>query len=264
MRLREGSTVAVVAAALLVCAPAAAQEVSAPDPVAQVGEVAIPRAEFEHWYAAARQSYLGGSVELVAPGYDACINAKKRFRERRAWAPLAERELRARCGRDHRMLRGQVMQFLIQSQWIQQEAAAQGIVVGERRVERTFQNQKRQAFPNERAYQRFLRSSGASEADIKHRIRLDVAQDLLTRRIADGIRPVTKRDVTRYRAKHPKRFSGMGEHKADARVRDYLLSLREQRALGRFILDFRTRWRAKTWCAPGHHIAECGAIAPPS
>jgi hypothetical protein len=253
-----------VAAAVLACAPATAQEVGAPDPVAQVGAIAIPLAEFEHWYAAASHSYSGGSVELVAPEYEACVVAKRRLRERREWAPLPERELRERCARDHRMLRGQVMQFLVQGQWVQQEAEAHGIVVSERSVEQAFQRQKRQAFPNERAYQRFLRSSGASEADIKHRIRLDVAQTLLTRRITGEIRPVTKRDVARYRSAHPKRFAGMGERKANARARTHVVALREQRALGRFIFDFRTRWRARTWCAPGHRIAECGAISRPA
>jgi hypothetical protein len=263
VRLREGLVVAVVAA-MLASTPVAAQEVRAPDPVAQVGAVAISLAEFEHWYAAASRSYFGGAVELVAPEYDECTIAKRRFRQRREWSPLPERELRARCARDHRMLRGQVMQFLVQGQWVQQEAAAQGIAVGERRVERTFQRQKRAAFPNERAYQRFLRSSGASEADIKHRIRLDLAQTLLTRRVTGSVRPVTKRDAARYRAAHPKRYAGTDERKASTRARADLATLREQRALARFIFRFRTRWRARTWCAPGYRVVECGAIARPS
>jgi hypothetical protein len=74
--------------------------------------------------------------------------------------------------------------------------------------------------------------------------------------------PVTKRDVARYRAAHPEQFAGMRERRANARARDLIASLRAQRALAVFIVDFRDRSRAKTWCADGYRVAECGAIAP--
>lgn len=127
------------------------------------------------------------------------------------------------------MLRRQVMQFLVQAQWIEQEAAAVGVVVSERRVQQIFESQKRAAFPNERGYRRFLRESGASEADILYRVRLDTLQNRLTKHVTRNVSPA-----------------------------------REQITLGLFIERFHKRYRAITWCAPGYVISECGAIAPPS
>jgi hypothetical protein len=265
-RLREMVAIAAVSvAAASWCAPAGAQEVpTAPDPVAQVGDVAITLADYERWFALAAHSTFGGPMKLVPPAYERCVASKRRLREAKHWAELDDGELRARCARDRRSLSRQVMQFLIQGQWIEQEAAVQEIEVGGPRVDRAFRRQKRAAFPDDHAYQRFLRESGSDEADIKHRIRLDLLQNLLTRRVTGRARPVTERDVARYRASHPGRFAGMSDRKARARARHLVGSLREQRMLLIFIDDFRGRWQAKTWCAPGYRIVECGAVARPS
>jgi hypothetical protein len=264
MRVREGLTVAVVAT-LLTAGPAAAQEMppDGPERVAQVGTVAISKAEFDHWFASASRSQFERTIELEAPGYADCVAAKRKQRAARRWRPLAADELRTRCRIDHGSLRRQTLQFLVQGQWVEQEAAAQGVQVGPRRVDRLFESQKRLAFPRERAYQRFLRSSGATEADIKYRIRLDALQNAMTRRLTARAKPVTERDVARYRAAHPRRFADVDRAKANRRIRRLLVSQREQGTLTSFIEDFRSRYRALTWCAPGYAIAECGAIAPP-
>jgi hypothetical protein len=224
--LREGLLAGFVVAALN-CVPATAQVLPPPDErVAQVGSVAISRADFDHWFAAASR---GRPMELVAPGYERCTAAKRKLRAAKGWRKLAERELRARCARDHREVRRQVMQFLVQSQWVEQEAATRGVAVSERRVAQIFKRQKRAAFSNERGYQRFLRESGASETDILYRIRLDTLQNRLTRHVTRNVAPA-----------------------------------REQITLVRFIEGFHKRYRAMTWCAEGYVVAECGAIAPHS
>lgn len=229
VRLREGVLAGIVVAALL-CVPATAQEVPHEgERVAQVGAVAISRADFDHWFAAAARSHAGRPMEFVAPRYERCTAAKRKLRAAKGWRKLDERELRARCARDHHELRRQAMQFLVQSQWVEQEAASRGVAVSERRVRQIFQRQKRAAFSNERGYRRFLRESGATEADILYRIRLDTLQNRLTRHVTRNVAPA-----------------------------------REQIALARFIEVFRKRYRAKTWCADGYVIVECGAIAPPS
>lgn len=264
MRVREGLTVAVVAM-LLAAGPATAQEMppAEAERVAQVGAVAISKAEFDHWFAAASRSQFERVVELEPPGYADCVAAKRRQRTAKGWRPLSADELRARCRIDHGSLRRQTLQFLVQGQWVQHEAAAQGVRVGPRRVDRLFESQKRMAFPTERAYQRFLRSSGSDEGDIKYRIRLDALQNVLTRRIVARAKPVTDREVSRYRAAHPRRFASVERAKANRKVKLLLSSRREQAALAVFIEGFRGRYRALTWCAPGYAIAECGAIAPP-
>ncbi|HYI79742.1 MAG TPA: SurA N-terminal domain-containing protein [Thermoleophilaceae bacterium] len=183
MRLREGVLAGIVVAALS-CVSATAQELPPPDErVAQVGAVAISRTDFDHWFASASHSQFGRPMELVSPGYERCTAAKRKLRAAKGWRKLSERELRSRCARDHRDVRRQVMQFLVQGQWVEQEAATRGVAVSERRVEQIFEKQKRAAFSNERGYQRFLRESGATETDILYRIRLDTLQNRLTRHV---------------------------------------------------------------------------------
>jgi hypothetical protein len=261
--LRRALYASVVTVALGGNVVAAAQEAPPSlEVVAQVGDVAIAKAEFDWWFVQAAHSQFGRPMELVPPGYERCVAAKGRQRAARGWRRLDEVELRARCGRDHRFVRRSVLQFLVQGQWIQQEAALRGVEVGARRVERLFKSQKRTAFPDERAYQRFLRKSGTNEVAIKYRIRLDALQTGLTRQLKRRVAPVTKRDVSRYRAAHPKAYRGMGRAKANRQIRRLLVSQRQQLMLAGFIDRFRKHYRAITWCAEGYAIAECGAIAP--
>lgn len=264
MRLREGILAGFVVAALQ-CAPAAAQEVPPSDErVGQVGVVAIPLAEFEHWLTAATHAWFKRPMELVAPRYERCTAAKRKLRASRGWRKLGQRELRSRCARDQRMLRRTAMQFLIQARWIEQEAAARGVVVSEQGVQRIFERQKRAAFPNERSYRRFLRKSGANETDILYRVRLDTLQNRLTRHVTTHAERVTDDDVARYRADHPDQYKNIGDAKANRKVRRQLQTANEQMTLGLFIEDFHKRYRAITWCADGYRIAECGASASPS
>jgi hypothetical protein len=159
-------------------------------------------------------------------------------------------------------VRRSVVQFLVQGQWIQQEAALRGVEVGARRVERLLTSQKRAAFPNERAYRRFLRDSGTNETAIKYRIRLDALQTGLTRQLKRRVAPVTERDVARYRAAHAERYRGMRRAEANSQIRRLLVTRRQQLTLAGLIDRFRKHYRAITWCADGYAIAECGAIAP--
>lgn len=242
--------------------PPPAPEVVAPEVVAQVGAEAIGRAEFDEWLAQATHAQFRRPVELVPPRYRQCVAATRAERAAKDWRRLSPRALRKRCRRQHRALRRQVLTFLVQSRWVEQEAVARGIQVSDERVDRVFRRQKRQAFPTERAYRRFLRRSGSTESHIKYRVRLDLLQTALTRIAMSDIEPVTKRDIARYRARHRRRFAGMRRAEANRWIRALLLSGREQRTLARFIADFRNRYVAITWCAPGHRIDECGASTP--
>lgn len=254
------SVVLTVAAA----GPVAAQEGPslAPDAVAQVGEEAIAKAEFDEWLAQATHAQFRRPVEMVSPRYRQCAAAMRAHRAAKGWRDLGARALRMRCRSQHRALRRQVLVFLVQSRWVEQEAESRGVDVSPRRVDRVFRRQKRRAFPTDRAYRRFLRSSGAPESSIKQRVRLDLLQSALTRIATSKIAPVTKRDIARYRADNRKRFAGMRRAKANRKIRRVLVSRRQQRAVARFIADFREHYVGITWCAPGHQIDECGAFTP--
>ncbi|MDX6667198.1 MAG: foldase protein PrsA [Solirubrobacteraceae bacterium] len=120
--------------------------------------------------------------------------------------------------------RAETMGFLIQSVWIQLEAADHGLGVSRRTVRREFRKQKKEAFPTEREYQRFLKSSGFTEQDVRYRVKLDLLQGRLLAHATA-------------RAKSP---SG------------------RRRARARFISAFQRKWKARTGCAAGYVVEGCG------
>ena len=99
------------------------------------------------------------------------------------------------------------MQFLIQSQWVQQEAEDQDVKVSSKEVQTLFNDQKKQAFPKEKDYKKFLKTSGASEQDILFRIKLDALQNKLTAKIQKDQEKVTDEDIEEYYDKNKKRFA---------------------------------------------------------
>jgi hypothetical protein len=159
-------------------------------------------------------------------------------------------------------LRRQVVTFLLQAAWVREEAESEGISVSPERVRRVFADQRRQAFPTYRDYRRFLRESGASEEDILVRVELDILQARLARRATESARTPTRREVTRYVARHPKRFAGLRPRAARRAAFRRLSQRREVQSLQRFIADFRRRSQAKTACADEYFVDECGNALP--
>jgi hypothetical protein len=157
------------------------------------------------------------------PRHRECVAALRQRLADRGRRP-GRRGLRRRCARLFDRLMPDVMKFLVQSRWVAVEARRQGIVVSERRVDRAFRRQKREAFPTERAYRRFLRSGGLIEAQVRFRVRMDLLQLELTRQVT--------RSVPREE---------------------------QEAAVARFSREFRRRYRAQTRCVSGFVVRECGA-----
>ena len=77
------------------------------------------------------------------------------------------------------------MQFLVSAKWIEGEAKERGMSATPAEVDRQFEETKDQSFPNERAYQRFLRTSGQTEEDLKFRVRLDVLSNKIRQQVTE-------------------------------------------------------------------------------
>jgi hypothetical protein len=213
--------VAMAAAVLsgMAVAPASAQEPPLPDgAVARVGDERIGKGEFRRW------------MRIAVRGDDQ--------------AP-------------RKALRESTMLYLLHRAWTGQEAAARGIVVKPARVRRAFERQKREAFPDERAFRGFLRETGMTKRDLLERIEFDMLQRRLTRAAIADVPNVTRGAIDRYYARHRREFRGLAPARARRTIRLQLTSARKQRALARFIVDFRSRYRAVTVCADGYVMDAC-------
>ncbi|MBA3370526.1 MAG: peptidyl-prolyl cis-trans isomerase, partial [Thermoleophilaceae bacterium] len=99
------------------------------------------------------------------------------------------------------------MQFLIQAEWVQQEADKRDITVSDKAVMKSFEDQKKQAFPTDKAYNQFLKTSGMTEADILFRVKLSQLQEKLTQKVTEDSKKVSTADVEQYYEKNQKRFA---------------------------------------------------------
>ena len=75
-----------------------------------------------------------------------------------------------KCQTEYNGLRDQVLQFLISAQWIVGEAKDQGLKVTDAEVNTQFETTKKQSFPKEADFQKFLKSSGMGLDDLKFRV----------------------------------------------------------------------------------------------
>ena len=134
--------------------------------VANVDGTLITTQNFTHWLTVAARSQNptgGGPVSIPdAPTFAKCIAAKQASQPKPAQGqkPPTAAQLKAQCQQEYSSLRDQVMQFLISAQWIQGEAKDQGVKVTDAEVSKRFQQTKKQSFPKETDYQKFLKQSG--------------------------------------------------------------------------------------------------------
>lgn len=179
------------------------------DAVARVGDTVVTKQAFDRWYdsAAKGASQQGGpAVPPDPPRFAKCVAALKKQQPKGA-AAQSDSALKKQCKQGHEQIKQQVMQFLIQSQWVQQEAEQQDVKVSDAEVRRLFEDQKKQAFPKEKDYKKFLETSGSSEQDILFRVKLDALQNKLTQKIQKDQEKVTDEDVEEYYEKNKERFA---------------------------------------------------------
>ena len=169
------------------------------------GPINVTKAQLEHWVDIARRS--GGGGNLKTP---------------------------------KRQLQAQAIQLLISFAWIEGEARAQGVTVTEAEVEASFDEQKQQSFPKESDFQKFLRTSGQSEADILQRVRLDLLSNAIRDRIvAPAAGSVTEADIDAYIAK-----TGPIETNPERReLRVVLTKTRAQAQQARSALERGANWK---------------------
>jgi foldase protein PrsA len=182
--------------------------------VATVGDTVIKKAEFDKWLgiASAGNASAQGAAASAAPdppNYTKCVAAGRSQPVPKGTPKPTAAQLKKQCKQQYDQLKGQVMQFLIQAQWVQQEADAKGIKVSDAEVRRSFEDQKKTAFGkgSEKNYQRFLKRSGMSEQDILFRVKLDTLQQKLTQKVTEDKTKVSDSDVSDYYNKNKKRFA---------------------------------------------------------
>jgi foldase protein PrsA len=217
MKLR---TLPALAAALILSASLAACGDSVPgNAVARIGDDSITKTTFNHWMqvaalSAQAQTQTSNATTPKAnipepPDFKACIADKQRTAPKPARGqprPTAA-QFKAQCKQQYEGMRDQVLQFLISSHWIEGEAADQGIKLSDAEVRKQLETAKKQSFPKEADFKKFLQASGMTEEDMLFRQRGNLFGEKLREKITKGKDKVTDAQISQYYAKNKQRFA---------------------------------------------------------
>src|SRR5829696_3787711 len=165
--------------------------------VASVDGEAITKAEYEKWAEITAKSSAQGGITVVPdpPTFTRCIAAlSEQSRGRRGPTPSTV-TLRAQCRQQNEQVLQSTMGSLIQEAWIEGEAEEQNVTISDAEVERQLELTKRQSFPTEKAYDRFLRTSGMTRDDVLERVRIQALAAKLTRKVQGSAAPVTDAQI---------------------------------------------------------------------
>ncbi|WP_354698640.1 hypothetical protein DSM112329_04328 [Paraconexibacter sp. AEG42_29] len=190
--------------------------------VVKVGDVTIKKTTFEHWLEIAAISSAGASDPAAAaagtkpkvtlpdpPEFKACVANKTKTAPKPAKGQPKQNatQFKTQCKTEYEGLRDQVLQFLISSEWISGESSDQSVKVTDKEVQKAFDTTKKQSFPKEADFQKFLKSSGMTLGDLLYRVRLDTLSNKLRTKVTKGKDKVTPAQITAYYNKNKARFA---------------------------------------------------------
>src|SRR5918997_5542708 len=82
-----------------------------------------------------------------------------------------------------------------------------GIKVTDAEVKKSFDQQKKQSFPKEADYKKFLKDYGQTEEDVKQRVRLDLLSNKIRDKVIKGKDKVSDAQIKDFYDKNKERFA---------------------------------------------------------
>src|SRR3954469_1432740 len=178
--------------------------------VATVDGNSIEKSDFDHWMTvAAKSGGQSGAAAPKPPAYTECIKQKRKTTPAPAKGQpkVTDAQLKSQCKQEYNSLRDQVLQLLISFKWIEGEAKKMGVKVTDAEVKKSFDKQRKQAFPKDADFQKFLKDSGQTEGDILKRVRLDALSNKIREKVTKGKDKVTDAQIAAYYNKNKQRFA---------------------------------------------------------
>jgi foldase protein PrsA len=185
--------------------------------VARVGDSNITRTDYDHWVdvasiSQAQQTDPSSTAKPsvpVPPNFTACVAKAKAALPKKL--PKGQKnptdaQLKAQCKQQYEALRDQVMQFLISSAWIQGAAKDEGVSVTDKQVTAELNKQKKQSYPKEADFQKFLKSSGMTMDDLLFRVKVDLLSQKIRDKVTKGAATVTPAAIKAYYNKNKTKF----------------------------------------------------------
>jgi foldase protein PrsA len=178
--------------------------------VAEVDGESIERETFDHWLQiAAKSSGQPNATVPDAPEYTECVANKRKTTPKpgKGQPKVTDDQLKDQCKQEYEALRDQVLQLLVSFQWIEGEAEEMGIEVSDAEVKKSFDQQRKQSFPKDADYKKFLKDSGQSEEDIMQRVKLDLLSNKIRDEVIKGKDKVSDAQIQDFYDKNKERFA---------------------------------------------------------
>jgi foldase protein PrsA len=178
--------------------------------VAEVDGNAIEKDSFEHWMrVAAKSSGQPNATVPDAPDFNNCVAQKRKTAPKPAKGQpkTTDQQLKDQCKQEYEALRDQVLQLLTSFEWIEGEAEEMGIKVSDAEVKKSFEQQRKQSFPKDADYRKFLKDSGQTEQDILQRVKLDLLSNKIREKIIAGKDKVSDAQIKDFYEKNKERFA---------------------------------------------------------
>jgi foldase protein PrsA len=179
--------------------------------VATVDGDSIDKTDFNHWLSVAAKTsgQPGAAVPDPQNDYRNCVAAKRKATPQPAKGQpkVTDAQLKTQCKQEYTQLRQSVLQLLISFKWIEGEADKMGLKVTDAEVKKAFDQQRQQSFPKDADYQKFLKTSGYTEDDIKLRIRSDLLGNKIREKVTKGKDQVSDAAIQDFYTKNKARFA---------------------------------------------------------
>jgi foldase protein PrsA len=136
----------------------------------------------------------------VPPNYTACIAA-----DRKASATETVAEAKTLCKESYQSLLTEVVNFLVQADWIEGEAVDRHVKVTTAQVEKSYTSQRAVSNPplkTQKELNRFLAAAGETVADLKWRTRLSLLADAISLKVEKAAEKVSAAKIAAYYHSH--------------------------------------------------------------
>ena len=217
--------------------------------VVSVDNETIKTSTFDHWMNIAAISSQGQPNPNAttppkanvpdAPDFKQCIaKLKATTKPAKGQPEPTDANLKTQCKQQYDGLKTQVLQFLIRATWLDREANKQGVKVSDGDAQKSIDNLKKQQFPKEADYQKFLLASGLTNADVLFQQRTTLLEQKLTSKVTKGKNNVTPAEISAYYEKNNSRFST--PERRDLRI--VLTKTKDKAAQAKAALDSGQSW----------------------
>lgn len=180
--------------------------------VARVDDSSITRADFDRWFgvaAASNPATAGGKAAYDPPAYTKCVANKRKTAPKPAKGQpqTTDAQFKTQCEQEYNGLRDQVLQFLILEKWVRGEAADQGLTVSAKEQKAAYEKAKKDTFPKEADFQKFLKQSGMTEDDARFQVAFNTVYVKLREQAIESADKVTDKAIAAFYDKNKKRFA---------------------------------------------------------